>query len=95
MLPTWQTYLQTESPMRPNEKMSDAELQAAAREALEGHTQSAAAEALGVHRSTISLALNNERPSRYAGTLKRIIEHYTDYHIETETTTVHRPRKKG
>ena len=81
--------------MREGQEMTDAELQQAAREAIEGRTQAAVAEELGVNQSTISLALNHETPSRYAGTLKRIIERYTDYQVETETTTVHRINAKA
>lgn len=78
------------------QEMTDAQLQAAAREALKegGVTQSEAARVLDVHRSTVSLALNGHPPSRYAGTLKRLIEALTDFRIESETTTVHRVRPK-
>jgi transcriptional regulator with XRE-family HTH domain len=84
--------------MQPGQEMTDDELQEAAREVLEGQgaSQSDAARALGMHRSTVSKALGHDPPSRYAGTLRRIIEAYTDFRIdtETETTHVHRVRPK-
>jgi hypothetical protein len=76
--------------MHEGQEMNDAELQQAAREAIEGHTQTQVAEELDLNQSTISLALNHETPSRYAGTLRRIVARYTGYSVETETTTVHR-----
>ena len=75
--------------MQPGQEMTDEELQQAAREAIGDRTQSEVAEALGVSGPTISVALN-KKPSRYAGTLKRIIERFAGYRIETTTTTVHR-----
>jgi len=79
--------------MRDGQEMTDHQLQEAAREALSDTTQAQAARDLGVSTSNISLALNHETPSRYAGTLKNIIERYTDYSIES--ATVHRASKKS
>ena len=80
--------------MRHNQQLSDKELQEAARVAMEGRNQSQIARELGVHRSLITNALNANTVSRYASTLARIIEHCTDYRIETETITRHRVIKK-
>ena len=80
--------------MRHNQQLTDSELQQAAREAIEGLKRIKIAEALGVGRSLISNALNSDTPSRYASTLTRIIEHCTDYRIETETTVLHRVVRK-
>ena len=81
--------------MHEGQEMTDADLQQAAREAIEGHTQTEVADELGISNATVSLALNHETPSRYAGTLKRIIERYTDYQVETERTTVHHINAKA
>ena len=77
--------------MKAGQTMTDEELQDAAREAIEGHTQAEVAEALGVGPSTISQALSRPVETRYAGTLRRIVEHYTDFRVMTEK--VHRVEK--
>jgi predicted transcriptional regulator len=80
--------------MQAGQEMDDHELQQAAREALENTTQAEAAHELDVTPATVSLALNHDTPSRYAGTLRRIVEHYTGFSVKTETTTVHRLEEK-
>ena len=49
---------------------------------------------VGIHRSTVSLALSDDSPSRYAKTLKDIIEALTDFQIATKKTTVHRVERR-
>ena len=80
--------------MRHKQTLSDQDLQNEARELLKGLNHSRVARELGMHRSTISNAINSDTPSRYASTLVRIIEHLTEYRIRTETITRHRVMRK-
>jgi hypothetical protein len=66
--------------------MTADQLRDAAREVLdeEDLSQSEVARAPGVHRSTISVALSSNSASRYAGTLRDLIEELTDFRIESE-----------
>ena len=67
-------------------ELTSYELQQYAKDLLteKGITQAEAARKMGVADPTLSIALNADTPSRYAGTLKRLIETYTDYEVASE-----------
>lgn len=79
--------------MREGDELTGPELQQGAREAMAEHTQEQTAQRLGVSRGTVASALNAKTPSRYARTLARIIEEFTDFAVEVET--VYRVRRKS
>ena len=70
--------------MKAGQIMTDQELQDEARRAIEGTTQADVADALGRAPSTISQALSPPAKSRYAGTLREIVEHFTEYRVVTK-----------
>ena len=76
---------QTATPiMQPGQKMTGKELQQAARDAMEGHTQQEVADRLGVSRGTVAAALNGKSPDRYQKPLSEIVEAFTDYSVERQ-----------
>lgn len=66
--------------------LNSQQLQQYAKDLLEekGLSQADATRKMGIAPPTLSIALNSDNPSRYAGTLKRLIETYTDYKITSE-----------
>ena len=81
--------------LEAGQTLTPEELQQVARALLEARGKRAeAARKLNVTRGTITNALNADIPSRYASTLARVIELYSDYTIESQTVTVHRVVEK-
>ena len=68
--------------------MTGQDLQKAAREAMQDHTQEGVAQQLGVSRGTIAAALNATEADRYQRILCRIVETFTTFSVEKQVRYV-------